>query len=88
MVPENATVVTPSDLEFNWKVCDGAIAVAYIPCLDNFKAIKALPSRRHMEHRERHCLEMSLRCFVRMPEGYRVPIPWPTSRDMVTLLLR
>ncbi|KAK9283300.1 hypothetical protein L1049_011537 [Liquidambar formosana] len=59
------------------------MAVDYIPCLDNMKAIKALKSRRHMEHRERYCPAPSPRCLVPLPRGYKVPIPWPKSRDMI-----
>lgn len=69
-----------------WKLCDGKIAVDYIPCLDNWKAIKALRSRRHKEHRERHCPRPSPRCLVPLPQGYRIPVPWPKSREMVRLL--
>lgn len=72
--------------ELNWELCKGPTAFDFIPCLDNMKAIKALTTRRHMEHRERHCPESSPRCLVRLPEGYRVPIPWPKSRDMVRLI--
>ena len=72
--------------ELNWELCKGPAAVDYIPCLDNMKAIKALRSRRHMEHRERHCPEPSPRCLVGLPPGYRAPIPWPKSRDMVRLI--
>lgn len=71
------------DFGFDWKLCKGPVAVDYIPCLDNFKAIKALKSRRHMEHRERHCPDPSPRCLVPLPSGYRIPLPWPKSRDMV-----
>ncbi|XP_059669722.1 probable methyltransferase PMT23 isoform X2 [Cornus florida] len=71
------------DLELDWKVCEGVVAVDYIPCLDNYKAIKKLKSRRHMEHRERHCPKPSLRCLVPLPQGYRVPVRWPKSRDMI-----
>ncbi|CAI9762269.1 unnamed protein product [Fraxinus pennsylvanica] len=66
-----------------WKVCEGSVAVDYIPCLDNRKAIMALRSRRHMEHRERHCPDPSPRCLVPLPQGYKIPVPWPKSRDMV-----
>nr|GLL40333.1 probable methyltransferase PMT23 [Ipomoea trifida] len=66
-----------------WKLCDGKIAVDYIPCLDNWKAIKALRSRRHKEHRERHCPHPSPRCLVPLPQGYRIPVPWPKSREMI-----
>uniref|UniRef100_M8BUM9 Methyltransferase n=1 Tax=Aegilops tauschii TaxID=37682 RepID=M8BUM9_AEGTA len=36
-----------------------------------------------MEHRERHCPAPPPRCLVRMPAGYRLPVPWPRSRDMI-----
>lgn len=88
--PKNDTApVLNADLDFdlNWKLCKGSVAVDYIPCLDNFKAIKALKARRHMEHRERHCPDPSPRCLVPLPSGYKVPLPWPKSRDMVRLLL-
>uniref|UniRef100_A0A2P2JY76 Methyltransferase n=1 Tax=Rhizophora mucronata TaxID=61149 RepID=A0A2P2JY76_RHIMU len=76
-----------ADMSIKWDPCPGATAMDYIPCLDNFKAIKELKSRRHMEHRERHCPKPSLRCLVPLPEGYKPPIRWPTSRDMVRLLI-
>ena len=63
------------------------MAVDFVPCLDNFKAIKALESRKHMEHRERHCPSPSPRCLIPLPSGYKVPVPWPKSRDMVSLIL-
>jgi hypothetical protein len=71
-----------------WQTCSrlgrGVSSTDYIPCLDNVRAIKALQSRRHMEHRERHCpLAPRLRCLVPLPAGYRTPVPWPRSRDMV-----
>lgn len=71
-----------------WQTCSrlgrGVSSTDYIPCLDNVRAIKALRSRRHMEHRERHCpLPPRLRCLVPLPAGYRTPVPWPRSRDMV-----
>ncbi|KAF5453703.1 hypothetical protein F2P56_028589 [Juglans regia] len=68
---------------FRWTLCKGSVAFDYIPCLDNFKAIKALKSRRHMEHRERHCPDPTPRCLVPLPTGYRIPLPWPKSRDMI-----
>lgn len=71
---------------FDWKLCKGAVAVDYIPCLDNSEAIKALKSRRHMEHRERHCPDPSPRCLIPLPDGYKLPVPWPKSRDMVRLI--
>jgi len=71
----------------SWELCKvgkGVEAADYIPFLDNVEAIKALKSRRHMEHRERHCpTEPRPRCLVPLPERYRRPVPWPRSRDMV-----
>ncbi|KAI5019024.1 hypothetical protein ZWY2020_043912 [Hordeum vulgare] len=72
--------------EVRWETCKvrrGVSATDYIPCLDNIRAIKALRSRRHMEHRERHCPVPPPRCLVRTPAGYRLPVPWPRSRDMI-----
>ncbi|OIW15079.1 hypothetical protein TanjilG_08566 [Lupinus angustifolius] len=71
------------DVKIDWKLCKGVVAVDYIPCLDNMKAIKALRSRRHMEHRERHCPDSRPRCLLPLPKGYKVPVPWPKSRDMI-----
>ncbi|XP_061976111.1 probable methyltransferase PMT23 [Populus nigra] len=71
------------DLKIKWVACKGPAAVDYIPCLDNSQAIKELKSRRHMEHRERHCPQPSPRCLVPLPNGYKVPVPWPKSRDMI-----
>ncbi|KAL0402945.1 UNVERIFIED_CONTAM: putative methyltransferase PMT23 [Sesamum radiatum] len=36
-----------------------------------------------MEHRERHCPDPSPRCLVPLPEGYKIPVLWPKSRDMI-----
>lgn len=69
------------------KLCKGVLAVDYIPCLDNLKAIKALKRRRHMEHRERHCPKSTPHCLLPLPKGYKVPVSWPKSRDMVRLIL-
>ncbi|CAF1700870.1 hypothetical protein HID58_052250 [Brassica napus] len=66
-----------------WDLCKGAESVDYIPCLDNRDAIKQLKSRRHMEHRERHCPEPTPKCLVPLPDNYKPPVPWPKSRDMV-----
>ncbi|KAF3773863.1 putative methyltransferase [Nymphaea thermarum] len=80
---EVAPAENDGGLQMDWRVCGGKVAADYIPCLDNYRAIKRLKSRRHMEHRERHCPNPSLRCLVRLPKGYRVPVPWPRSRDMI-----
>ncbi|KAL6980592.1 hypothetical protein U1Q18_022233 [Sarracenia purpurea var. burkii] len=57
----------------------------YIPCLDNEEAIRHLKSMEKGERFERHCPEkgQGLNCLVRVPKGYRTPIPWPRSRDEV-----
>ncbi|KAL5709788.1 hypothetical protein ACHQM5_020433 [Ranunculus cassubicifolius] len=66
-----------------WEVCPFKSA-DYIPCLDNMKAIKALKSRRHMEHRERHCpIPGTPTCLIPLPPGYKTPLAWPRSRDMI-----
>ncbi|XP_077213199.1 S-adenosyl-L-methionine-dependent methyltransferases superfamily protein [Tasmannia lanceolata] len=70
-------------VELKWEICTFAGAIDYIPCLDNWKAIKELKSRRHMEHRERHCPNPRLRCLVPLPQGYKIPVHWPKSRDMI-----
>ncbi|PKA55326.1 putative methyltransferase PMT23 [Apostasia shenzhenica] len=69
-----------------WEICKkgkGFEVVDYIPCLDNVEAIKSLKSRRRMEHRERHCPKPNPRCLVPLPRGYKIPVPWPWSRDMI-----
>jgi len=89
-------LMTRGEIEFDenlvnlkWKVCEGPVAVDYVPCLDNFKAMKKLKKnlKKHMAHRERHCPTPSPRCLVPLPRGYKLPILWPKSRDMVRLLL-
>ncbi|KAJ8764003.1 hypothetical protein K2173_004876 [Erythroxylum novogranatense] len=77
------TALIDVDLNITWGLCRGPAAVDYIPCLDNFKAIKELKSRRHMEHRERHCPKPSPSCLVPLPKGYKIRIRWPKSRDMI-----
>lgn len=59
----------------------------YIPCLDNVEAIKNLNSTEKGEKFERHCpnKDTGLNCLVPPPRGYRRPIPWPRSRDEVTI---
>ncbi|XXG39786.1 hypothetical protein AAC387_Pa01g0656 [Persea americana] len=76
------SIPAPTDM-IDWKICKFAGAVDYIPCLDNWRAIKELKSRKRMEHRERYCPNPSLRCLVPLPIGYRFPVPWPKSRDMI-----
>ncbi|XP_049410272.1 probable methyltransferase PMT22 [Solanum stenotomum] len=84
--PEKSDTIISDELEtfsYHWKLCPGPLAVDYIPCLDNWKAIKKIKSRRHMEHRERHCPVPSPRCLIPLPKGYKLPLPWPKSRDMI-----
>ncbi|RAL45544.1 hypothetical protein DM860_016036 [Cuscuta australis] len=67
----------------SWKLCNVTAGPDYIPCLDNLDAIKHLRSTKHYEHRERHCPESSPTCLVPLPEGYKRPIEWPTSREKI-----
>ncbi|KAF9599779.1 hypothetical protein IFM89_001725 [Coptis chinensis] len=68
---------------YKWKVCNVTAGPDYIPCLDNWQAIRKLHSTKHYEHRERHCPEEGPTCLVPLPEGYRQPIEWPTSREKI-----
>ncbi|KAG5050438.1 hypothetical protein JHK85_011541 [Glycine max] len=67
---------------YDWKLCNTTTGSEYIPCLDNWQAIRKLQSIRHYEHRERHCPDEATTCLVSLPEGYRSPIRWPKSREM------
>lgn len=69
--------------DYRWKVCNVTAGPDYIPCLDNIQAIKMLRTTRHYEHRERHCPDEAPTCLVPLPKGYRTPVKWPKSRDMV-----
>lgn len=69
--------------DIEWTLCEFDGATDYIPCLDNAKAIKALHSTKHYEHRERHCPDPAPTCLVPLPDGYRTPIRWPRSRNEV-----
>ncbi|KAL1808546.1 hypothetical protein ACET3Z_025536 [Daucus carota] len=68
---------------YSWQLCNVTAGADYIPCLDNEKAIRQLPSRGHFEHRERHCPEEPPTCLVPTPQGYKTPIEWPHSRDKI-----
>ncbi|KAG2711533.1 hypothetical protein I3760_04G081300 [Carya illinoinensis] len=68
---------------YSWKLCNVTAGPDYIPCLDNWEAIKNLRSTKHYEHRERQCPEKAPTCLVALPEGYRRPIEWPTSREKI-----
>ncbi|XP_021284327.1 probable methyltransferase PMT24 [Herrania umbratica] len=67
----------------HWKVCKSTAGPDYIPCLDNWQVIRKLPSRKHYEHRERHCPEEAPTCLVPLPEGYKRSVKWPKSRDKI-----
>ncbi|CAN1801626.1 Probable methyltransferase PMT24 [Linum perenne] len=66
-----------------WKVCNTTAGADYIPCLDNWKAIRKLHSTKHYEHRERHCPDEAPTCVVPVPDGYKKSIKWPKSRDKI-----
>ncbi|XP_050228097.1 probable methyltransferase PMT27 [Mercurialis annua] len=68
---------------YTWHLCNVTAGSDYIPCLDNEKALKQLRTTGHFEHRERHCPEEGPTCLVRLPEGYKRPISWPSSRDKI-----
>lgn len=69
--------------KYEWKLCNTTSGSDYIPCLDNLKAIRKLRSISHYQHRERHCPDEVPTCLVSLPKGYRSPIRWPKSREMV-----
>ncbi|XP_042484761.1 probable methyltransferase PMT24 [Macadamia integrifolia] len=68
---------------YSWKLCNVTAGPDYIPCLDNWEAIKHLHSTKHYEHRERHCPKDAPTCLVPLPQGYKCPIEWPTSREKI-----
>ncbi|XP_057973553.1 probable methyltransferase PMT24 [Malania oleifera] len=68
---------------YGWKLCNVTAGADYIPCLDNWQAIRKLRSTKHYEHRERHCPDEAPTCLVPLPEGYKSPIKWPKSRDKI-----
>ncbi|KAK7262905.1 hypothetical protein RJT34_30486 [Clitoria ternatea] len=68
--------------DLNWSLCNVTAGIDYIPCLDNEKYMKT-SRRRNYEHRERHCPEDAPTCLVPLPDGYKTPIRWPTSRDKI-----
>ncbi|KAK9010589.1 hypothetical protein V6N11_043470 [Hibiscus sabdariffa] len=72
-----------SSQKYSWNVCNSTAGPDYIPCLDNWEAIRHLPSTKHYEHRERHCPDEPPTCLVPLPEGYKRPIEWPKSREKI-----
>ncbi|XP_019182494.1 PREDICTED: probable methyltransferase PMT27 [Ipomoea nil] len=75
---ENNIIPSP-----NWQLCNVTAGQDYIPCLDNEPALHKLRTRRHFEHRERHCPEEPPTCLVQLPKGYKRPIEWPKSREKI-----
>lgn len=71
------------NFDSTWKLCNVTTGEDYIPCLDNVAAIKKLHFTGHYEHRERHCPEEPPTCLVPLPDGYRLPVRWPNSREKV-----
>ncbi|KAI5405825.1 probable methyltransferase PMT25 [Lathyrus oleraceus] len=80
--PQTSSISIDSS-KYDWKLCNTTSGSEYIPCLDNWKAIKKLRSISHYQHRERHCPDEVPTCLVSLPEGYRSPIRWPKSREMI-----
>jgi hypothetical protein len=68
------------------KVCDDRHS-ELIPCLDRnlIYQMRMKLDLNLMEHYERHCPppERRLNCLIPPPHGYKVPIKWPKSRDIV-----
>lgn len=58
-----------------------------IPCLDRnlIYQLKLKPNLTLMEHYERHCPppERRFNCLIPPPNGYKIPVRWPASRDEV-----
>ena len=77
------SLISVDSSKYDWKLCKTTAGSEYIPCLDNWKAIRMLRSIRHYEHRERHCPDEASTCLVPLPEGYRSPLRWPQSREKV-----
>jgi len=75
--------LTKNQSGYSWKLCNVTAGPDYIPCLDNWQAIRKLPGMGHYEHRERHCPDKAPTCLVPLPEGYRSPVKWPKSREKV-----
>ncbi|XP_071703478.1 probable methyltransferase PMT25 [Rutidosis leptorrhynchoides] len=68
---------------YQWKTCNATTGPDFIPCLDNTEALRHIRTTLHYEHRERHCPAELPTCVVPLPQGYRIPIRWPKSRDQI-----
>ncbi|XP_047333923.1 probable methyltransferase PMT3 [Impatiens glandulifera] len=75
-----------STLPKSFPVCDDRHS-ELIPCLDRhlIYQLRLKLDLSLMEHYERHCppAERRFNCLIPPPQGYKVPIKWPTSRDEV-----
>ncbi|PWA89759.1 ankyrin-like protein [Artemisia annua] len=49
---------------YKWKTCNVTEGPDFIPCLDNYGALRKLRSTLHYEHRERHCPAESPTCLI------------------------
>ncbi|XP_058771280.1 probable methyltransferase PMT27 [Vicia villosa] len=78
----SSSVVDQEGKDFKWTICNVTSGADYIPCLDNEKYLKT-SHRKHFEHRERHCPEDAPTCLVSLPQGYKIHVPWPGSRDKI-----
>ncbi|KAI9077573.1 hypothetical protein K1719_040505 [Acacia pycnantha] len=78
-----ASLISNDSNKYEWKLCKTTAGPEYIPCLDNWQSIRRLRSIRHYEHWERHCPDEAPTCLVPLTEGYRIPIKWPKSREMI-----
>ncbi|KAF7129820.1 hypothetical protein RHSIM_Rhsim10G0014000 [Rhododendron simsii] len=67
-------------------ICDRRYS-ELIPCLDRnlIYQLRLKPNMTLMEHYERHCPPPQRRynCLIPPPNGYKIPIRWPASRDEV-----
>lgn len=80
--------ISKDQSSYGWKTCNVTAGPDYIPCLDNWQAIKKLHTTMHYEHRERHCPEETPHCLVSLPDGYKRSIKWPKSREKVNSLFK
>ncbi|KAF3795376.1 putative methyltransferase [Nymphaea thermarum] len=65
---------------FTFSSCDPSFQ-DYTPCTDPKRWRRY--DRKRLSFRERHCPSVSERkeCLVPPPEGYKIPLQWPESRD-------
>ncbi|GMH21701.1 hypothetical protein Nepgr_023543 [Nepenthes gracilis] len=80
-LPNNATAFSAWSGK-RFMPCDVKLS-EYTPCEDVERSLKF--PRERLIYRERHCPEKHelLKCLVPAPHGYKTPLRWPESRDMV-----